>query len=374
MNWFWSKLKYSIKPGNKFFTNDWIPVPRSKDQLDYTVSETGIVDGELTTVVVTNPGVNYRHAIVNVAPFVIETAQLNIANSTTVLEQFNIPSLANLVNMSVSGTGIRPGTYISSVDTINGTITLSNSTNLTRENVTPLSVTTRISFVGDGSRTEAVAYVTPANTIANVKITTIGINYSYANVVIYGSGIGATARAIMSPKMGHAYNSAKQLGACNLMISVRIGEIDSTEGGLISSNTSFRQYGLLRNPHKYNLSYPVGANSANAVISQTTDLTVLAGTSYQTNEFVYQGTIGNPTAYGYVVDQGETIVSLTKVKGNIITGENLIGANSAVARSVVDIRYPEFKQYTGDILHVENVTAIDREDGQSEEIKFVLKF
>ena len=368
------KYLYSIKPGNKFFTNDWIPVPRSKDQLDYTVSETGIVDGELTTVVVTNPGVNYRHAIVNVAPFVIETAQLNIANSTTVLEQFNIPSLANLVNMSVSGTGIRPGTYISSVDTINGTITLSNSTNLTRENVTPLSVTTRISFVGDGSRTEAVAYVTPANTIANVKITTIGINYSYANVVIYGSGIGATARAIMSPKMGHAYNSAKQLGACNLMISVRIGEIDSTEGGLISSNTSFRQYGLLRNPHKYNLSYPVGANSANAVISQTTDLTVLAGTSYQTNEFVYQGTIGNPTAYGYVVDQGETIVSLTKVKGNIITGENLIGANSAVARSVVDIRYPEFKQYTGDILHVENVTAIDREDGQSEEIKFVLKF
>ena len=178
----------------------------------------------------------------------------------------------------------------------------------------------------------------------------------------------------MAPKMGHGYNSAKQLGACNLLAAVRMGEIDSTEGGLISSNTSFRQYGLLRNPHKYSLSYPVSSNSANSVISQTTDLTMIAGTAYQVNEFAYQGTIGNPTAYGYVVDQTETVISLTKVKGTILTGESLIGANSSVARTVVNIKNPEFKQYTGDILHVENVTAIDREDGQSEEIKFVLKF
>jgi hypothetical protein len=101
---------------------------------------------------------------------------------------------------------------------------------------------------------------------------------------------------------------------------------------------------------------------------------MIAGTAYQVNEFAYQGTIGNPTAYGYVVDQTETVISLTKVKGTILTGESLIGANSSVARTVVNIKNPEFKQYTGDILHVENVTAIDREDGQSEEIKFVLKF
>jgi len=368
------KYLYSIKPGNKFFTDNWIPVPKNKDQLDYTMSSTGIVDGELTTVVVTNSGINYRHAVINIAPFATETTLLTIANSTTVLEQFSIPTLANLVNMSVAGTGIRPGTYISSVDTINGTLTLSTATNASQANVSQVSVTTRVSFSGDGSRTEALAYVSSSNTIANVKITTVGINYSYSNVTIYGSGTGATARAIIPPKMGHAYNPAKQLGASNLMVSVRMGEIDSTEGGLISSNTSFRQYGLLRNPHKYTQSYPVAANSANAVISQTTSLTMIAGTAYQVNEFVYQGTIGNPTAYGYIVDQTETVVSLTRVRGTLITGENLIGANSAVGRTVVNINNPEFKQYTGDILHVENVTAIDREDGQSEEIKFVLKF
>jgi hypothetical protein len=368
------KYLYSIKPGNKFFTTEWIPAPRSKDQLDYTVSATGIVDGELTTIVVTNPGVNYRHASINVTPFVNETTQLSIANSTIVLQQFGIPTLANLANMSISGTGIRPGTFISSVDTITGIITLSTATNAAQVNISPISVTTRVAFSGDGTRTEALAYVTTSNTIANVKVTTVGINYSYANVTIYGSGVGATARTIMAPKMGHGYNSAKQLGACNLLAAVRMGEIDSTEGGLISSNTSFRQYGLLRNPHKYSLSYPVSSNSANSVISQTTDLTMIAGTAYQVNEFAYQGTIGNPTAYGYVVDQTETVISLTKVKGTILTGESLIGANSSVARTVVNIKNPEFKQYTGDILHVENVTAIDREDGQSEEIKFVLKF
>ena len=368
------KYLYSVKPGNKFFTNEWIPVPRSKDQLDYTMSSTGIVEGELSTVVVTNPGVNYRHGSIGIAPFVSGAVKLTVANSTTVLEQFNIPTLANLVNMTISGDGIRPGTYISGVDTVNGTLTISNDTNQTKTNVITASVNTRISFSGDGSRAEAIAFVTPANTIANVKVTTIGINYSHANVSIYGSGVGATGRVILAPKMGHAFNPAKQLGASNLMVAVRMGEIDSTEGGLISSNTSFRQYGLLRNPHKYSETYPVGANSANAVISQTTSLTLIAGTPYQVNEFVYQGTISNPTAYGYVVDQGEAIVHLTKVRGTMITGENLIGANSAVQRSIVDIKNPEFKQYTGDVLHVENVTAIDREDGQSEEIKFVLKF
>ena len=95
---------------------------------------------------------------------------------------------------------------------------------------------------------------------------------------------------------------------------------------------------------------------------------------YQQNEFVYQGSIVSPSAYGYVVDQTDSIVYLSGVRGIMTAGLNLLGANSAVQRTVVTVNNPEFQPFSGDILHVENVTAIDREDGQAEDIKFVLKF
>ncbi len=368
------KYLYNIKPSNKFLTDDWIPAPTSNIQLDYTINSLGIVDGELTTIVVTNGGTGYRHANLNVVSFVSGTNILQISNTTIALNEFNIPSLANLTNMSITGQGIRPATYISSINVASGLLTLSTETNGSGGNTNPVSLTSRVSITGDGTRAEGSVFLNNFGNVANVKITTVGINYSFANATIYGSGTGANARVILSPKYGHAYNPAKQLGATNVMVSVRVGEIDSTEGGLISSNTNFRQYGILRDPHKYGETSVVSSGNANAAISQTTSLNLVAGSLYQQNEFVYQGSIVNPSAYGYVVDQTEAIVYLSGVRGTMVTGLNLLGANSAIQRTVVAVKNPEFQPFSGDILHTENVTSIDREDGQAEDIKFVLKF
>jgi hypothetical protein len=119
------------------------------------------------------------------------------------------------------------------------------------------------------------------NTIEKITLTTYGTNYTSANIVIYGTGTGASARAILSPKFGHGYNAAKQLGASNVMVAVRLGEIDSTEGGLISTDTTFRQYGLMRDPYKYGSNTVVSSTNANTVISQTTDLTIISGSNYE---------------------------------------------------------------------------------------------
>jgi hypothetical protein len=372
------KYLYNIKPSNKFITEDWIPVPTSNNQLDYTVNSLGIVDGELTTIIVANGGSGYKHSNVNVVSFISGTNILQISNTTIVLNEFNISSLSNLTNMSISGQGIRPATFISSINVASGLLTLSTETNATGGNNVPLSLTSRVLIAGDGTRSEGRVYLNDSGNVANIKVTTVGINYSFANAVIYGSGTGANTRVILSPKYGFGYNPAKQLSAKNIMISVRIGEIDSTEGGVISANTNFRQYGILRDPHKYGQTSVVSSGNANSAISQTTKLSMVAGGTYQQNEFVYQGALSNPSAYGYVVEEiiedGAEIIKLSGVRGVMTTGLNLLGANSAVQRTVVSVKNPEFQPFSGDILHVENVTAIDREDGQAEDIKFVLKF
>jgi len=182
------------------------------------------------------------------------------------------------------------------------------------------------------------------------------------------------ARVVIPPKYGHAYNPARELNANNVMVAVRIGEIDSSEDGLISTNTSFRQVSLLRNPHKYGSTTVANNSTANGVISQTTNLDLIPGALFSLNEFVYQGSPTNPSAYGYVTDQTTTRVFVTRVKGSFTSGLLLVGSSTSIARTVIGVSVPEFQPYSGDILYATNESKVDRLDGQAENIKIVVSF
>jgi len=358
------KYMFNVKPSNKFLTSDWIPAPISTAKLDYNVSSTGPVDGELTTIVVVDGGSGYANPTINATSFGTGVSTITLANTTNVA-----------ANMIVSGTGIATDTLVSSVNTITNIITLSTPTSAngggTGNNV---SFTTRVYIDGDGIGAEASANIVNSS-ISKVTVDVFGTGYSYANATIYGSGTNANTRCIISPKFGHSFNPAKELEAMNVMIVERIGSVDSTEGGLISVDTSLRQYGLLRDPYKYGNTSPVLSSNANTVISQTTNLTLVAGVDFELNEFVYQGaSVNSAYFYGFVNAQSPNEVRLTKVRGNITVGGLLIGANSGVTRTVVRSDNPEFQPYTGDILYVENVEKIERADGQAENIKFVIRF
>src|SRR6056300_1323624 len=61
------KYMYNVKPSNEFLTSDWIPAPYSTNQLDYGTSTTGVVDGELQNIIVTNSGSGYFDSVVTVS-------------------------------------------------------------------------------------------------------------------------------------------------------------------------------------------------------------------------------------------------------------------------------------------------------------------
>ena len=216
--------------------------------------------------------------------------------------------------------------------------------------------------------------------MTKVTVTTIGTGYSRANAFVYGTGSGATLRVIRDMKYGHARNPAKELGANSVMIVSRMGEIDSTENGKIPANTSFRQYGVLVNPHKYGNSQAVSATSANAVISQATSLIMTTGSNYTIGEFVYQGfandtSASSTTAYGFVLDQTATQVRLTNVRGIFKTGFPLRGTSSGIAdRLVISVQNPEFQPYSGDVIYTENAFKTQRSEGQAENIKLIVRF
>jgi hypothetical protein len=368
------KYLYNVSSSNRFLTTDWMPAPSSTAALDYNVNDTGVVDGELTSIIVTANGTNYTDVSnVRVNGFSSGQTSLQLSNTALTIALFNISTLANLSNLVISGTGIPADSYISSISNTTGVITLSAATNNYGGNANNITVGTRIYVFGDG--TGVAANATISNTqITKTTVTTIGTGYTKANVFIYGSGSGASARAILPPALGHAYNPAKELCANSVMVTTRIGEIDTTEGGLISSNTSFRQFGFLRDPYKYGSTSKANTSAANSVISQTTNMTVVAGTNYVLGEFVYQGTASNPSASGYVNSQTTNALNLSNVTGTFNVGLPLKGLSSGASRTVITIKNPEFAKYRGDILYAENAVATTRTDGQAENIKLVISF
>lgn len=364
------KYMYSVYQSNRFLTDEWMPTPYSYKITQYNSDETNIIDGAIAKIVTTNNGSAYYEANATATLF------LSGVNSLT------LSSLANVnVNMFISGTGIQTGTYITGVDIPTQSIALSSPTNAAgggTANANTLSLSTRIVITGDGNDAVVASANVANGNVNKITVTAYGKDYKFANVIIHGTGTNAAARVVLSSKYGHGFYPAMEFGARHVMISKRIGQIDSTEGGIISSNTSFRQYGLLSSPHQYgNTDFSISRSVANTVISQTFDVTLTSGTAYNENEYVYQGaSLASSTFSGIVheYNQSQNKVRLINTRGNIEVGGTLIGNDSAVVRAVVDTENPEFEPYSGDILYVNNISKVQRTDGQSENIKFVLKF
>jgi hypothetical protein len=362
---YWWKYMYNVKPSNKFLTDEWIPVPTKTTELAYGTSDVNIIDGVLSTIVVTNSGSNYRTSSLTVNPFIASQTTLIISDTSNVA-----------ANMTIAGTGIIPRTHITAVDNVTNQITLSLPTSAAGGNTSnTVVVSTRVYIEGDGNNDTTATANISSGAITKITVDSVGTGYSYANVILYGTGTGASARAIIPPKFGHGFNPAKELSANAIMISTIFGALDSTEGGLVSVDTSFRQVGLLANAHKYgNTTSYVTDSQANTVISQTTNVILIAGVDYYLNEFVYQGNINFPTFSGFVHSQDTTGVRLIKTKGNITVGGLLKGEDSATSRAVDSVENPEFEPYSGDIVYVQNSLKTERAEGQAENIKFVVKF
>jgi hypothetical protein len=362
-NYLW-KYMYNVRSSNKFLTSEWIPAPTTNTQ-EYSMSTINIIDGALAKILVTNAGTGYTESIISAYDFAEGDTTLSIDVSNVIF---------GITNMTVEAPEFIPGTYITEINTTQNTIKLSQPT-VSAGNGN-IQLRTRISVDGDGNNDyAAVATLSNTGGIRKITVNTVGTNYSYGNVYIFGTGTGASARLVLPPKYGHGFNPARELGAKSVMVSKKIGEIDTTEGGIFSANVSFRQYGLFSSPHKYGENEKVTISTANNTVSQTYDVGVTPGDTYVLNEIVFQGIEINTASFsGVIHDQSPTQLRLINTRGTAVVGDILIGNTSGTTRAVSSVDQPEFERYSGDILYVKNIPKVQRTEGQAENIKFVINF
>jgi hypothetical protein len=98
--------------------------------------------------------------------------------------------------------------------------------------------------------------------------------------------------------------------------------------------------------------------------------------NYIKDEDVFQGAT-SASAYftGRVVewDGANNILKLTNTRG-VPQSDVITGINSATVRFVESITNKELRDYSGNLLYVDNITPLQRADDQTDNFKIVFKF
>ena len=229
-----------------------------------------------------------------------------------------------------------------------------------------------VSITGDGLYANAFAVLnTSSNTVQSIVIDNLGSKYTYANVTLLSSkGVGASARAIISPYGGHGSDPLSELGGSYLIANIQIKD---TENGILTTHNDYRQISLIEDPKLYGIT----TVASTPAVSQLTVLS-LNGTSveYVEDEWVYQGANFSTSFFkGYVVewDSGNNIIKLSNTDGTP-SKDLLIGANTTAARFVAAITNHTLEPRSGKLLYTDNMTAVQRADDQAEDYKIVLNF
>jgi hypothetical protein len=232
--------------------------------------------------------------------------------------------------------------------------------------------TPTVTITGNGSSATAAATVV-GGVVTAISMSNIGSGYNEALVAITGGGgTGAVARAIISPPGGHGANAADELGAFFMMCNVNL---DSAEGsGDFPIDNDFRQLGLIRNPFNYGTTTKATASTLQATRSLV--YASLAGGAFAVDQIITGGTSG-AQAYITSIDVGTNTVRYHQDEstgyGVFQTSETISNASSVTA-TISSLGNPEVAKFTGEVLYIENRSAVARANSQIEDIKLVLEF
>lgn len=232
--------------------------------------------------------------------------------------------------------------------------------------------TPTVTITGNGSSATAAATVV-GGVVTAISMSNIGSGYNEALVAITGGGgTGAVARAIISPPGGHGANAADELGAFFMMCNVNL---DSAEGsGDFPVDNDFRQLGLIRNPFNYGTTTKATASTLQATRSLV--YASLAGGAFAVDQIITGGTSG-AQAYITSIDVGTNTVRYHQDESTgygVFQASETISNASSVTATISSLGNPEVAKFTGEVLYIENRSAVARANSQIEDIKLVLEF
>lgn len=231
-----------------------------------------------------------------------------------------------------------------------------------------------VTIAGDGTGAAAVANISNGS-IVSLEIDSDGSGnllhgsgYSYANVSITGNG---TARVNIGPRGGIGSNPIKDLKARGLMFNTKLVGV---ENGSLLVNQDFRQVGIIRNPKVPGTSTKYTDTSGSALTY--VEYSNLQGT-FSADSLIEGQTSGTRAIVDSFSSSNNRIYfhqNETSGYGDFTTGEIIqqVG-NSSIIANVDTINNGDIDPLSGDVLYMENRSAVDRSEEQTEDIKIIIQ-
>jgi hypothetical protein len=225
-----------------------------------------------------------------------------------------------------------------------------------------------ISVSGDGSGFSGNV-VLLSNTISYITVQTPGVGYTYANVTITGDGSNANVTAILSPTGGHGSDPVKELFADALMFTSSINN-ERNQG--IDVQNDYRQFGVIKDIKKHS-----GGEAFTSITGSACFLLTMDTVNGLARDSVLAHISNNSKRLFEVVE----VISSTKQlliqdKNNhdIQIGDEFTDETSNLKYLVATINNsPDINKFSGDLLFIDNRTAVSHSAQQLVTLRTVIK-
>lgn len=217
------------------------------------------------------------------------------------------------------------------------------------------------------------------NAISYISVTSPGSGYNYANVVITGNGSNANVSAIISPYGGHGSDPIRELQADTLMLTSTINN-EKNQGVDVSND--YRQFGILKDIKVYgseqDYAPPTNSGRAFANISGSACyLLTLDTVSGLAADTLLQHSMGDSTLDLEVVEViGATnqILLMYKDTHDLAVGDVLLDTITDIGYTINTINAePTINKFSGDMLYIDNRTAVSYSAQQLVTLRTVIK-
>jgi len=241
-----------------------------------------------------------------------------------------------------------------------------------------------VTIVGDGIRARGAATVS-GGTVTKVVLADSsdgapaqGKNYNWAEIKFTGGGgSGTTARAVVGPKNGFGADPRDDLRATAIMFNTKP---DGSEGGKFVVNNDFRQLALVKNPQLPDSDALFSA----AVGNMLRRLKFATITTQFVADHTLLGATSGAKAYVDKFDSDEVWYHQTEDTGftQFTEGEVVSETDGAGTGTLLSVGFdadteaylePDIDPFSGEVLYIENRTAVQRTVGQVEDIKIIVQ-
>ncbi len=231
---------------------------------------------------------------------------------------------------------------------------------------------TTVSVVGDGTGFVGNVVLTPDNTISFISVNNPGSGYSYANVVISGSGANAVVQPIISPQGGHGSNPVKEFFADSLLF---FSTINNERIHSVDVNNDYRQFGIIKDIKQFGSLRAFANTTGTPCFLVTTDNVLNSLAVEVAQDTVLELSTDTTRKFEVVEVTSNNRILITNLNNYDLQVDDILTDPLTSSDFKIEVinNLPTINKFSGDLLFIDNRTKVSYSDQQLVTLRTVIK-